>query len=554
MSRIFIRLLFFFTTFLAISVQGCAQAPSPVVANDVPVCGDAQLLVSKMDDKQVQAHRKSALPTISYPYGTQREDWGLLLTLRVDESGRVACYLAKDDFGRPQALNAERRGIVKALGDWGYQPFVREGKAVAATVAERIREEELPEKHVPLPQVPLEQVRIVLERTGCYGWCPSYRVELYGDGRATYQGGHYVDVQGKHEYRMPKEDVARLVESLRSKDLWSLRSEYNAPITDNPTYVLTLDMGKQSRKIADYVGGMVGMPVVVSEFEDEVDKVARTDKWMYLTTESVNYLKAEGFAFDSQAGAELLARAVANDKTQDQAAMLALIELGAPLVVTGTPKSGFQSTPGPLLESALLNRHGDLLQPLVERGALDTNGKRDQKKIDAAFRAAIEGGRLDAVKAMWTIEGARPHPALTFKDESEDDKPRRKQSPLTLALSRRYGDEGWEGLEIAKWLVEQGCDLKARAANGDTLLHIATEAGDASFVRYLLDQGLDASTPGEYDLPALGSADDEEIALMLLQAGTDFKLMDDDGHQFLRYAKDNHWGRVVAWLKQHKQG
>jgi len=40
----------------------------------------------------------------------------------------------------------------------------------------------------------------------------------------------------------------------------------------------------------------------------------------------------------------------------------------------------------------------------------------------------------------------------------------------------------------------------------------------------------------------------------LLEAGTDFSLMDDDGHQFLRYAKDNHWGRVVAWLKNHKQG
>lgn len=83
---------------------------------------------------------------------------------------------------------------------------------------------------------------------------------------------------------------------------------------------------------------------------------------------------------------------------------------------------------------------------------------------------------------------------------------------------------------------------------------LATDAGDVQFVRYLLDQGLDASMLGEFDLPALGSAGNEEIALMLLEAGTDFSLMDDDGHQFMRYAKGNHWGRVVAWLKEHKQG
>jgi hypothetical protein len=542
-----------FVAIVASSVQGCAKAPTPV-ARDISVCTEAQLLASAPNLEEAKGHRKFALPVISYAYGTQREDWGLQLTLRVDESGRVECYLAKDGFGREQTLNAERRAALKEIGGARYQPFLREGKAVAAIVSERVVEQELPEKHVPLPQVPLEQVHIILERTGCYGSCPSYWVEVYGDGRVIYHGGRYVDVQGKHDYRVPKEEVARLVESLRTKDLWSLRSEYQAGITDNPTYVLTLDMGKQSRKIVDYVGEMVGMPAVVSEFEDEVDKVSQSDKWTHLTVESLERLKAEGFRFDSQEGAELLARTVANKESRDEAAMLALIELGAPLAVVRKQAPGFSGTPGPLIESALRNHHAALLQPLVARGALDTNGKRDQKKIDAAFRAAIQGGRLEAVKAVWDIAGSRPHPSLTFDDQSDDDKPTRKQSPMTLSLMPPYDDNDWQGLEIAKWLADRGCDLKARAANGETLLHIAAEAGDVRFVRYLLDHGLDASMPGEYDLPALGSTHDEEVALMLLEAGTDFSLMDDDGHQFLRYAKDNHWGRVVAWLKEHKQG
>lgn len=45
---------------------------------------------------------------------------------------------------------------------------------------------------------------------------------------------------------------------------------------------------------------------------------------------AVEQLKAEGFRYDSQEGAELLAHTMANKESSDEAAMLALIELGAP--------------------------------------------------------------------------------------------------------------------------------------------------------------------------------------------------------------------------------
>ena len=122
--------------------------------------------------------------------------------------------------------------------------------------------------------------------------------------------------------------------------------------------------------------------------------------------------------------------------------------------------------------------------------------------------------------------------------------------PVTLLLDKDYQDDHWQGLLIAQWLVAKGCDVRARAANGDTLLHIATDAGDIVFVRWLLAQGVDPSTPGEFGLPALGSAQDEDIALLLLQAGSDWK-MNDDGVGMLRYARDQHWNRMLAWVREH---
>jgi ankyrin repeat protein len=116
-------------------------------------------------------------------------------------------------------------------------------------------------------------------------------------------------------------------------------------------------------------------------------------------------------------------------------------------------------------------------------------------------------------------------------------------------LSAGMSEDSREAIEITQWLAQRGCDLKASAANGDTLLHIAADAGDAPFVRYLLQRGLDASAPGEYRLPPLGSTHNEDVALLLLEAGSDPSKMDDSPHEFLRYAEGNHWKRVVEWLR-----
>jgi hypothetical protein len=530
-----------------------------VQAAEVPTCDRVQSLGYAPANDEVTAHRRFAVPAVRYPFGMQRPMWGLVLTVRVDATGHVVCYATHSPWpgkGDGEALSDMQRAAIAEFATWRYAPFVHDGKPTAAILSESIAEEENPERHLPLPDVPLDRIHIALSRSACFGICPSYKVDIYGNGRVVYRGEHFVDVMGEHHYTVPVDDVAKLVESLRVKDLWSLRPAYRANITDNPTFELTMAMGAQVHHIEDYMGQMVGMPMTVSAFESEVDKVAKTGMWANLTVEGVEHLQKEGFDFRSAAGADLLARAVANDGTRDDQALLRLIKLGTPLDGDGKVDVGFRRGHGSVLEEALRTHRSILIAPLIARGALSIGGKPDQHRIDAAFQAAIAGGRLASLQTIWNIRGDRPHPSLTFEDISEGGRHIKEESPVTLLLSGRSypPDTGWEGLAIAKWLAAKGCDIKVSAADGRTLLHIAAEAGDADFVRYLLTQGIDPSTPGEYGLPALGSTKDEEVAMILLQAGTDFSRMQDSNHQFRKYAEDNHWQRVVAWLTAHHEG
>jgi hypothetical protein len=505
-------------SFAIVAVAGSAHAA------DIPVCTDAQLLGLAPKSDEVAAHRGFSVPTLTHAYGSmsQTEYWGIKITMRIDESGSVQCYRLSNGWeeGIPVPLNKTRLELIESMRQWRYRPFVRSDKPLVAIVIENVAEEEAPRVRVPLPGVPLEKVHVRLERTACYGACPIYSVDVYGDGRVIYRGDQYVDVTGQHTYRIPQPQVAALVESVRAKDIWSLRKRYRGLITDHPLYRLTLDFGDQSHSLEDYVGNMVGMPQSVADFEDEIDEVSGASGWVNLGSQAVEQLAAARFDFSSPAGADLLRRAVANRGAHDNAAMLRAIELGAP-------------TEG-LIGAALLHNRAELIDALIKRGALTTNGAPDQRKIDAAFAAAITGGRLAPVQKIWSVSGSAPHPSLTFE-----------RAPVTLLLQRRYDDQGWEGPAVAKWLAEQGCDLNASDDKGKTLLYIAADADDVQFVRYLLGQGVDPSAR------ALGTAEDEDIAMLLLEAGADVSLMSDHGKQFRRYAEYKHWGRVIAWLDAH---
>jgi hypothetical protein len=537
---------------LLVLLASCARSEA---AGAVPKCGAAQLLGYVPELDEVAGHRHFSLPSVSYAFGTKRTDgWGLALTIRVDRSGRVACYRAKGGLfgsGPDRRLNNEARVALDGFRTWTYDPFVRDGQAVEAIVSEEINERERPEKHVPLPEVALEKVRIVLRRSGCYGPCPDYSVEIRGEGSVLYEGVNYVDVPGKHSYQVSPADVAKLVDSARTVDFWSLRSSYRAGVTDNPTYLIAVQIGEQEHHLEDYVGKSAGMPSSVTDFEQQIDAVARSREWVNFSRFALQQLKQEGYDFKSPAGAELLARAVANDGSNDSQAMADLLAFGAP-IDGALPTTWRVSAAGSVIEEALLNQRELLIDPLIAKGALQSGGQPDQAKIDAAFRAAISGGRMMLVQKIWQLGGVEDQPALTFDDVANDGS--RKQSPVTLLLFHQPRKRvPWEGMEIARWLVSQGCNLKAAAADGKTLLHIAAEAGDVQFVRFLLNQGMSPSTPAKNGFPALGGVESEDVAMVLLQAGTDMSHMSGSGQSYRSFAEYNHWRRVVQWLTAHHQ-
>lgn len=123
-------------------------------------------------------------------------------------------------------------------------------------------------------------LRITLDRTMCFGTCPSYTVQISGDGSVLFQGRACVATKGEQRAQIPEAAVKDLVAKFRAAEYFSLRDSYRAAVTDNPTTTTSIAFDGRKKAVSDYVGGSVGMPRAVSDLESAIDAAAGTKRWI----------------------------------------------------------------------------------------------------------------------------------------------------------------------------------------------------------------------------------------------------------------------------------
>ena len=129
---------------------------------------------------------------------------------------------------------------------------------------------------------------ITLQRTPCFGSCPSYKLTIYEDGTVEYEGKDYVKRKGKAEGRITKAELEQLIQEFERIDYLNLADDYtlnskNCPQgwTDNPTAVTSLNW-KDKKKTITHYHGCRGSSVLeqLTALEDKIDQVVKTERWI----------------------------------------------------------------------------------------------------------------------------------------------------------------------------------------------------------------------------------------------------------------------------------
>lgn len=132
---------------------------------------------------------------------------------------------------------------------------------------------------------------IALERSRCYGSCPSYKIEIYGDGKFIYQGKDFVKTKGKVTGTVTTEQLEQIISEVEKARFFSMRSSYEKEgcttmATDSPWVYTSIQINKKKKSISHYTGCDGGNKQFSSglqrlkKLEDKIDAIVNIEKWI----------------------------------------------------------------------------------------------------------------------------------------------------------------------------------------------------------------------------------------------------------------------------------
>ena len=134
--------------------------------------------------------------------------------------------------------------------------------------------------------VPNFEPIIFLERSVCYGTCPSYTVKVDGMGNVVYQGKEFVEKKGFQFDTVPVATTRKLFQALSALKFSELPENIsescpNGRVTDNPSVTITLESDGKTHKVTDYHGCRGNRDLEkLRLIEKQIDEELGTARWV----------------------------------------------------------------------------------------------------------------------------------------------------------------------------------------------------------------------------------------------------------------------------------
>lgn len=129
---------------------------------------------------------------------------------------------------------------------------------------------------------------ITLQRGACEKRCAVYRVVIFADGTAIYEGRHFVRRTGLIKSGVSQETLARLIDDLESGGFFQLDVDYGYSQTahcdridsDGPAAILSVSSRGHSKTVLHSHRCVGAFSDRVTMFEDMIDRAVGTVKWI----------------------------------------------------------------------------------------------------------------------------------------------------------------------------------------------------------------------------------------------------------------------------------
>ncbi len=126
---------------------------------------------------------------------------------------------------------------------------------------------------------------VSLERTPCFGSCPSYSVSVSASGLVAYEGRANVRRVGTDTARITPQQVQALLLELERAGYFTFADRYapseptcRRPSTDSPSALSSATFRGRTKRIEHYYG-CGGVPGALTVMERRIDEVLGSGRW-----------------------------------------------------------------------------------------------------------------------------------------------------------------------------------------------------------------------------------------------------------------------------------
>ncbi len=124
-----------------------------------------------------------------------------------------------------------------------------------------------------------DTVVVGLERTACFGSCPSYKFSISENGYAYYKGMAFVENEGEYSSKVSQDILSSILEAAEKTHYYNMKEFYWEPITDVPTtYSTIVNNGVRHNRL-----NQSEAPQDLIDFELFLDDIIEEVNWTKIT-------------------------------------------------------------------------------------------------------------------------------------------------------------------------------------------------------------------------------------------------------------------------------
>ena len=140
----------------------------------------------------------------------------------------------------------------------------------------------VPVRPAPVPTVPKEtkdlqadSIYFTMERTPCFGTCPAYKLTIYDDGSALYEGRRFAPREGRYIGKVDPSKMEALYDMASSRGFFGMEDLYDSNITDLPSVIIRVHAHGQDKQVRSRHGA----PQAFKTFAQEAEQALADVEW-----------------------------------------------------------------------------------------------------------------------------------------------------------------------------------------------------------------------------------------------------------------------------------